>query len=134
MIRRELTLFLLVGCVSVLLDYFVYRTILHTEAVTVSVAKAVSFLGGTVFTYFSNRLLTFGHVDHRRGSYWRYGLLYSLTLGANVALNAIVLNLLRDVRAAVPLAFLTATGFSASLNFIGMKWFVFRRVHVSGNQ
>ena len=126
MIRRELTLFLIVGSASVLLDFLIYSSIVRSAPVSIGVAKGSSFLVGTVFTYFANRFLTFGHIDHQEGSLWRYGILYVLTLSANVIVNALALTILRDVRPAVPLAFLTATGISASLNFIGMKWFVFR--------
>jgi putative flippase GtrA len=134
MIRRELSFFLIVGAASVLLDFIIYSSLVRLGAITVSVAKGSSFLVGTVFTYFANRFLTFGHMDHQDGSPWRYGLLYMLTLSANVIVNAAALMLFRDARPAVPLAFLAATGVSASLNFIGMKWFVFRSSTVPGNQ
>lgn len=126
MIRRELILFLIVGSASVLLDFLIYSSIVHSAAVSTGVAKGSSFLIGTVFTYFANRFLTFGHIEQQEGSSWRYGILYVLTLSANVIVNSVALMLLRDVRQAVSLAFLSATGISASLNFIGMKWFVFR--------
>jgi putative flippase GtrA len=50
------------------------------------------------------------------------------TLGANVLVNALILKLLADVEFAIQLAFLLATGASASLNFVGMKFFVFRPI------
>ncbi|WP_218043197.1 GtrA family protein [Steroidobacter gossypii] len=117
---------MIVGASSVLLDFLIYSSIVRSATVSVDVAKASSFLMGTVFTYFANRILTFGHIDCQQGSSWRYGMLYLLTLCTNVIVNAAALFLLRDVRPAVPLAFLTATAISASLNFIGMKWFVFK--------
>lgn len=126
MIRRELFRFLIVGSVSVLLDFLIYSSIVRSGEVSVGIAKGSSFCVGTAFTYFANRFFTFGHIAHQEGSPWRYGLLYVLTLSTNVIVNTISLMLLRGPCSAVPLAFLTATGISASLNFIGMKWFVFR--------
>lgn len=126
MVRRELTLFLIVGSVSILLDFLIYSSIAHSTAIHVGVAKGTSFLVGTVFTYFANRFLTFGHTKHQEGSTWRYGILYLLTLNVNVTVNAVALRLFSDPQLSTPLAFLSATGISSALNFLGMKWFVFR--------
>jgi len=54
--------------------------------------------------------------------------LYASTLGANVLINALSLKLLADMPIAFQLAFLLATGVSASLNFLGMKLFVFKPI------
>jgi putative flippase GtrA len=126
MIKRELVLFLIVGSLNVLIDFVTYRGLVWNAAVSVDIAKGSSFAVSTVIAYFANRFWTFGHTAHESGSCWRFGLLYLISLGTNVIVNAIVLKLLADARAAVELAFLAATGISASLNFFGMKWFVFR--------
>jgi putative flippase GtrA len=131
MIKRELPLFLIVGSLSALIDFAIYRGLASVAAVAIDIAKAGGFLGATVFAYFSNRFWTFGGTAHEPGSAWRYGLLYVITLGANVSVNACVLRLLGDARAAVPLAFLIATGIAASLNFLGLKRFVFRASDVA---
>jgi putative flippase GtrA len=93
---------------------------------SVEMAKATGFLIGTLFAYFANRFWTFGHKPHVPGSVWRFAVLYASTLGANVLINSLALKLFTDEIAAIPLAFLVATGVSASLNFLGMKFFVFR--------
>ncbi|MCY0387556.1 GtrA family protein [Robbsia sp. Bb-Pol-6] len=126
MIGREIRIFILVGIVTVLIDFTVYRGIVWLFGWNASYAKGCSFLAGTVFSYFANRALTFGHARSASGSGWRFGLLYALTLGANIVVNAAVLKILRDVHGAVGVAFVLATGTSTVLNFIGMKWFVFR--------
>ena len=126
MIKSELAVFLIVGTLAVLIDFSTYCALLWSGVVSVDIAKGSSFLVGTVFAYFTNRFWTFSHVQYRPGSPWRFGALYMMTLGANVIVNTVVLRSLVDVRAAVQLAFLIATGTSASLNFVGMKMFVFR--------
>jgi len=126
MINRELVLFLIVGSLTAVIDFLTYRGLVWTGAVSVDIAKGSGFLVGTLFAYFANRSWTFGHSAHHPGSPWRFGFLYLTTLGANVVVNALVLQLLVDARAAVSLAFLFATAISASMNFIGMKRFVFR--------
>jgi putative flippase GtrA len=92
----------------------------------VDIAKATGFLVGTVFAYFANRIWTFGHKSHAPGSAWRFTVLYAATLGANVFVNALALAVLADVTAAIQMSFLLATGVSATLNFLGMKLFVFK--------
>lgn len=127
MIRRELASFLVVGVTTVLIDYSTYRG-LAFSGVAVDVAKATGFLTGTVFAYVANKVWTFGQARHAPGSLWRFALLYALTLGANVLINATALRALADIRFTVPAAFLLATGTSATLNFLGMKFFVFQDV------
>lgn len=125
MIKRELGLFLIVGGLTVVVDFLTYRGLLWSGLLGVAPAKALGFLTGTVFAYFANRLVTFGHRPHAAGSVWRFILLYALTLGANVLVNGAVLHGLQGFYQATQLAFLVATGVSATLNFVGMKWFVF---------
>ena len=123
MIKRELGIFLIVGSLTVLVDYLVYRGVIW---VGVDVAKGIGFLTGTLFAFIANRFWTFGHKSHAPGSVWRFIFLYLSTLLVNVAVNAIALKVMTDTMTAVRLAFLIATGVSASLNFLGMKFFVFK--------
>lgn len=128
MIRRELLVFLVVGSLTVLVDFLTYRSLLWSGWIGTGAAKAAGFLAGTVFAYFANRAWTFGHRTHRSGTAWRFALLYAVTLGANVTVNAAALHLLTGTGFAVQLAFLAATGVSTCLNFLGMKLFVFKAV------
>jgi putative flippase GtrA len=126
MIKREFGVFLVVGSLTVLLDFLTYRGLVWTGWFSVDLAKALGFLAGTLFAYFANRVWTFGHQEHAPGSVWRFALLYTITLSANVLVNAGCLALFSAMSFAVQAAFLVATGVSAVLNFLGMKLFVFR--------
>ncbi len=130
MIKRELGIFLIVGSMAVMVDYLTYRSLVWTQWLGIDVAKAVGFITGTVFAYFANRFWTFGHKSHAAGSVWRFALLYTVTLLANVGINALVLTGLAEIPAAVQIAFLIATGVSAAMNFIGLKWFAFKAAHL----
>lgn len=133
MIKRELATFLVVGLLTVLVDFLTYRALIYTALLAINAAKAAGFMTGTVFAYFANRSWTFGHHAHSRGSAWRFAILYMVTLATNVWVNAVALMLFREAAlAAVQWAFLLATGISASLNFVGMKWFVFKAKPTSG--
>lgn len=125
MVIRELAIFLIVGVTTVVVDFLTYRGIVNLELAGVDAAKAIGFLVGTVFAYFANRFLTFGHKSQVPGTAWRFVILYAGTLVANVVVNSLILKILKQSTFAVNLAFFMATGFSAILNFLGMKFFVF---------
>ena len=125
--RAQLGRFLVIGALTVLVDFATYRLLL-ASGVQVSAAKGIGFVTGTVFAYFANRRWTFRNARPREGSAFRFAALYASTLGINIGTNALVLAIaLRFVPAsiAVMLAFLCATGLSAILNFVGMKYWVF---------
>lgn len=126
MIKRELVIFLVVGVTTVLVDYFSYRGLIAFEIISVDFAKAVSFLIGTLFAYYANRFWTFGNQQYVQGTVWRFIILYTGTLGVNVLTNALALKVFFDVTYSIEMAFVLATSLSAGLNFLGMKFFVFR--------
>jgi putative flippase GtrA len=126
MIKRQLVIFLLVGAFTVLLDYLTYRSLIELEVMGVGMAKAIGFFVGTVFAYFANRFFTFGYKSYVPGSALRFATLYVTTLTLNVLVNDIVLELLGDTVFSAPVAFMFATCVSATLNFFGLKLFVFK--------
>lgn len=125
MIRREASIFLVVGVTTVLIDFSVYTLLTRLVGVPVDIAKAISFLAGTVFAYFANRFWTFSAAQPSANSVVRFAVLYGSTLGANVLINKLLLQALAHLPFCTQAAFVGATGTSAVLNFIGMKWFVF---------
>lgn len=129
MIRKELAVFLIVGGSTVLVDYATYMALLTWTTTATDVAKGIGFLTGTVYAYFANRIWTFGHHQTSPGSAWRFALLYLLTLAANIAINAGTLAVLSELPIARHAAFVVATSVSATLNFLGMKLYVFRAAH-----
>jgi len=124
--KRELAVFLVVGVLTVCVDFVSYRALIGFEVLDVDMAKAAGFLTGSLFAYFANRFWTFGHKQTAPGSVWRFVVLYACTLGANVLINSLALQMLTDAVGALQIAFVFATGVSACLNFLGMKKFVFR--------
>ena len=127
MIRKQLGIFLIVGILTVLIDYLTYRTVAGIGLIETNQAKITGFLTGTLLTYFANRRWTFSTSRHAGGSVWRFAFLYALTLMINTSANAIMLQALSELQYAVLGAFFIATGLSATINFLGMKHFVFVR-------
>jgi putative flippase GtrA len=125
MLKQQLQNFLLVGGTTAFIDFAVYKGLLLSGLTDVHTAKIIGFLSGTLFAYVANRFWTFQHNGRASKSVMRFGFLYALTLGVNVLVNGFVLQALEGFGGRVLAAFLVATGVSASLNFIGMKMFVF---------
>jgi putative flippase GtrA len=128
--KRELVVFLLVGSLTVLIDFLSYMGLVWNSLLQVNGAKTVGFFTGTLFAYYANRYWTFAKTEHAAGSCWRFVILYASTLGVNVISNSIALTAMSASKLAMPVAFIFATGLSATLNFIGMKFFVFKLKHV----
>ena len=131
MVRRQIGRFLVVGSLTVLVDLVSYRLCLET-GLPVPLAKTIGFLSGTIFAYFVNRFWTF-QSQSSHVALFKFLLLYLSTLLTNVGVNQIVFE-------AVPLgergqlfAFLVATSVSATLNFLGMKYIVFREKGALGD-
>ena len=134
MIKRDFFIFLFVGGLTVSFDFLAYQGLILTEAVDVGTAKAFGFVAGSLFSYFANRIWTFGRKKHVSGSVWRFCVVYVSTLVVNVFVNSLALMILIDVWNAIQAAFVIATGASAALNFLGMKYFVFKAEKVGGQQ
>ncbi len=126
MVKREAFIFLFVGSATVLTDLVVYNLLLLSMAIGTNVAKGIGFVAGLLLSYVANKNLTFGHTSHQPGSLGRYLTIYAVTLSINVVVNAAMLEILTNWSHAITSAFMIATGASAALNFLGMKYFVFR--------
>ena len=128
MIKIQFAKFLIVGSLTVGFDFLVYLSLISTAITNADIAKLLGFLSGTIFAYVANRLWTFKSQNEVAiaSSLWRFSLLYSLTLLVNVAVNSVFLGFLNGKSYQIQHAFLIATCLSALLNFLGMKYFVFK--------
>ena len=119
-LKREMSRFLVAGFCAVGTDMGSYFLLL--KVLTHDYSKGISFLLGTIVAYLINKYWTFEKKTKSYGEVGKFAILYSLTLGANVLINRISLNLFQSTL----LAFLLATGVSTVLNFSGQKWWVFK--------
>lgn len=122
-LNRSALVFLVVGVLTVLVDLVVYR-LLVGAGLEIHIAKAISFIAGTVFAYFANRVFTFRAEGGAR-VFARFAIVYGTTLACNIGVNALTLALLPTSRFELLLGFLAATFVSATMNFLGMRYFVF---------
>lgn len=137
-IKHELAIFLIVGLLTVTVDFLLYRGILYIKPFgfeNINATKGFSFIGGTIFAYFANRFWTFNHQIARTYTVLRFIVVYIVGLLANIFVNDLCITWFRTffnlAEMSIILAFVLATGVSATLNFIGMKFFVFTDKHFS---
>lgn len=122
----QLLRFVLIGGFCALVDSGLYWLLLQAGA-WVHLAKGLSFIAGTTTAYFLNRRFTFTAAQKGgAGQLGGFVLLYTVTFFVNVGTNALALSLLPDLRWRVAIAWIVAQGTATSINFIMLKWVVFR--------
>lgn len=120
--KKELIRFCITGCSAVIIDLAIYY--LLTNFYSLSFSKIISFLSGTVFSFFLNKFWTFEKKSNSINQGIKFFTLYTMTLLGNVFVNFFIFNYIYPSKF---LAFLCATGTSTILNFIGQKWWVFKK-------
>lgn len=122
----QLVRFGLIGVFCALVDSGIYWVELQL-GVWVHLAKAVSFICGTTTAYFLNRRYTFsGAHTGGAGQIGGFAALYTTTFFVNVGTNALALNLLPQFQWKVALSWIIAQATATAINFVMLKWVVFR--------
>lgn len=122
--RKQISRFLLVGFTGVMIDLFAYFLLLK-GGVPVAISKASSFIIGMFFGYHAHRFWTFSSSHRSFKQAGKFILMYFFALLVNVSINSAVLTFIPLPPYSYFFAFVLATMASASLNFLGMKFFVF---------
>ncbi|MBL7196558.1 MAG: GtrA family protein [Candidatus Omnitrophica bacterium] len=121
-IGKEINKYLITGFLAFGMDFIVYFA--TYQFFGYSISKATSFITACTLAYFLNKYWTFKKVKRSFREVAKFAVLNFSTLGANVAVNKISLVLFPGL---VLFAFFVASGTSTVLNFIGQKWWVFRK-------
>jgi len=125
--ENEIFRFLIVGLTIVFVDLIFYSLLIFYDFDTF-LAKGLSFLVGTIFAYFANQKITFkATLNSNSSRYLFFSILYLSTLFINVSINESVLDITDRQIYSYALAFICATFVSSSINFVGMKFFVFNK-------
>ena len=122
-LRKQFTRFLISGFSAVGTDttvYFGFFTLLGHNS-----AKALSFIAGSIVAFLMNKFYTFEKHSLSLIEVTKFIILYIITLTVNVGTNAGFLNILGDRIVWIP--FLIAASISTVLNFIGQKFWVFKK-------
>ncbi|MGH3914172.1 MAG: GtrA family protein [Pseudonocardiaceae bacterium] len=123
-LTAALTRFVLVGGVAALVDYGSYQGLL-AAGVWVHLAKALSFVLGTLTAYLINRRWTF-RGRGGRAQFASVMALYAITFAVQVGVNAVLLGMLPPMAGRITLAFVGAQGTATCINFIVQRTIIFR--------
>ncbi len=137
-LKKQLIKFITIGLLAALVDlacYYIFLNLLPEKAFSFMgnevFAKTISFLCGLTITYFFNKKWTWKQSGSSKRRFAKFVSLYGFSLVFNVAMNSILLYILKSnaIFSELPykylIAFIGATGISASINFLGQKFWVF---------
>ena len=138
-LKKQLVKFTLIGLLAVSVDLLCYFILLNTlpeklfQAIgNEALSKSISFMCGMTVTYFLNKFWTWKKKDRSHKRMVKFVVLYGIALLINVGTNSALLYILHQYRNFVDLpfkyliAFVGASGLSASFSFMGQKFWVFK--------
>lgn len=124
-IQRQLVLYSLIGVSAVALDGAIYFFFLKVVRLPLSVAKLLGVVCSVVYGYVLNCRQTFCAKISAR-SLAAYCVVYGISIAQNIFTNAVLAARIPERFFPLIGAFLVATFISVCMNFLGMKFWVFR--------
>ena len=122
--NKELLKYIFVGLSTVLIDFLIYKFLI--KFIVIYLAKTISFLSGTFFSYQLNRTWTFKSRKKTLSQFIKYLIIHITSLVLNVFINSLLLNTFsKNYFLSYEVSFLIATLTSATYNFLFIKIFIF---------
>ena len=122
--NKELLKYIFVGLSTVLIDFLIYKLLI--KFIVIYLAKTISFLSGTFFSYQLNRTWTFKSRKKTLSQFIKYLIIHITSLVLNVFINSLLLNTFsKNYFLSYEVSFLIATLTSATYNFLFIKKFIF---------
>ena len=122
--NKELLKYIFVGLSTVLIDFLIYKFLI--KFIVIYLAKTISFLSGTFFSYQLNRTWTFKSGKPKLSQFIKYLIIHITSLVINVFINSLLLNIFyKNYVLSYEVSFLIATLTSATFNFLFIKIFIF---------
>ena len=120
--NKELLKYIFVGLSTVLIDFLIYKFLI--KFIVIYLAKTISFLSGTFFSYQLNRTWTLN--QETLSQFIKYLIIHITSLVLNVFINSLLLNTFsKNYFLSYEVSFLIATLTSATYNFLFIKKFIF---------
>ena len=127
--NKELLKYIFVGLSTVLIDFLIYKFLI--KFIVIYLAKTISFLSGTFFSYQLNRTWTFKSGKKTLSQFIKYLIIHITSLVLNVFINSLLLNTFsKNYFLSYEFSFLIATLTSATYNFLFIKTFIFNNTRI----
>ena len=127
--NKELLKYIFVGLSTVLIDFLIYKFLI--KFIVIYLAKTISFLSGTLFSYQLNRTWTFKSGRKTLSQFIKYLIIHITSLVLNVFINSLLLNTFsKNYFLSYEVSFLIATLTSAIYNFLFIKMFIFNNTKI----
>ena len=137
--NKEIISFLIIGIASVLIDASLYFIFSDYFLLNINISKGMSFVAGATFGFFCNKNITFLNQNQYNFiiSLILFIILYAITLSINILINYysltfflfVFLGIWHNIVFSKIIAFLLATSISTVLNYLGMKFIVFKKLN-----
>ena len=122
--NKELLKYIFVGLSTVLIDFLIYKLLI--KFIVIYLAKTISFLSGTLFSYQLNRTWTFKSGKTKLSQFIKYLIIHITSLVLNVFINSLLLNTFsKNYFLSYEVSFFIATLTSAIYNYLFIKKFIF---------
>ena len=140
---KQLTKFIISGLIAVGVDFIVYFAL--SQYLDINLSKGLSFCSGMLVTYNLNKYWTWRQTDKNNKRLLLFSALYLVAMVINIAANHYAFDMLPNselitsvrnsygtlndiitVKIDKVLAFIIATGISATFTFIGQKYWLFK--------
>ena len=122
----QLSRFIVSGVSTVIVDILIY-SILINLGLNLALSKAISFVSGTIYSYFINKKWTFKAIGGLR-TFLKFIFVYLISLNINILINDYMINFFINKNfKSIFIAFFISTLFSATFNFVFLKKYVFKK-------
>lgn len=121
-LKKELFSYILIGLMTVFIDYLLYNLFIEVFLVNSSNSKRLSFVLGAAFSFISNKLFTFKSFERKPKEIYLFILIYFTSFFLNSFIHDSLLN---HTYGNYP--FYIATIISTVFNYLGQKFIVFNK-------